>query len=55
MPGFLVLSTVTGSTTGSLIDAGAIRSDLLPHADNTHIRAVSTIESLESFMSHVLC
>ena len=55
MPGFFGVSFVTGCVTGSAIEVGAIKSVLLPHADNTHIRAASRIESLESFMSHVLC
>lgn len=54
MPGFFGVSFVTGCATGSAIVVGAIKSVLLPHADNTHIRAASTMESLESFMSYVL-
>lgn len=55
MPGFLGSLAVVGCVTGSSTEAGAIKSVLLPHADNTPIRAASTIVSLESFMSHVLC
>lgn len=55
MPGCFGVSFVTGCATGSAIVVGAIKSVLLPHADNTHIRAASTMESLESFMSYVLC
>ena len=54
MPGFLGSVTVVVSATGSSSDAGAIRSVLLPHADNAPIRAASTNISLESFMSLVL-